>query len=169
MINNTDLVPPTIIHHADCDVENQFFSPERRLNAASISAESYLLVTPIHPEISPASTLPVTPSIHPEIPQPITATPNSKKRTNQPDSPKAYPSVGKIHEYIKGKVMVHGIEDELLTTKFYDYIELLQRMHKDFKPMAGPSIPSEVSFPMNLPACMNSNGKRRIHWRKKRK
>jgi hypothetical protein len=96
--------------------ETQPFSPEPRLTIAS-------------------TTLLLTPSIPPEMPQPITATPTSKKRTNQPVSPDAYPSVGKIHEYIKGKVMMHGIEDELLTTKFYDYIELLQRMHKDFKPI----------------------------------
>jgi hypothetical protein len=116
----SDLLPPaTIIHNQgprdvkiknnemetdieiETETETQPFSPEPRLFCAS-------------------NTLLVTPSIHPELPQPITASPTSNKRTsNQPDSPSGFPS--------------------------------------------------EVSSPMNMPACKNSNGKRHLHWRRKRK
>jgi hypothetical protein len=172
----SDLLPPaTIIHNQPRDVEiemetdveieiemeTQPFSPDHQVTVAS-------------------STLLLTPSIHQEIPQPITATPTSKKQSRdvdiemetdvermetetpsiqlepppitsttpntshtnqpvsfQPDSPDAYPSVHKIHEYyVKRKVMEHGIlSHDLLTFNFYEKMKLLQRMHMHFEPI----------------------------------
>ena len=144
-----EIVPPaTIIHHQPCDIEI-----ENNQMETDVEIENIPETQPFSPEprfTIVSNTLLLTPSVHPEIRQPITATPTSKKRTNQPDSPDAYPSVVKIHEYIKGKVMMHGIEDELLTTKFFDYIGLLQRMHKDFKPIVcqfGSNLKNAYVFP----------------------
>jgi hypothetical protein len=134
----SDLLPSaTIIHNqprdikiennemeTDVEIENenenetQPFSPEPRLFVAS----NTLLVR--------------TPSIHPETPQPITTTPKSNKRTNQPDSSSGFPSVVTIHEYIKQKVMEHGISHKLFTIKLIDYMKFLQRMHRNlFEPI----------------------------------
>jgi hypothetical protein len=110
----SDLLPPaTIIHNQPRDVEI-----ENNQMETDVEIENIPETQPFSPEPRlkiVSNTLLLTPSVHPEIRQPITATPTSKKRTNQPDSPDAYPSVLKIHEYIKGKVMMHGIEDEILT------------------------------------------------------
>jgi hypothetical protein len=80
-----------------------------------------------------------SPSIQLEPPPPIATTPNKMHSTNQPvfqpDSPDAYPSVEKIHEYIRRKVMQHGISHELLTFKFNEHVKLLQRMYSNFEPI----------------------------------
>jgi hypothetical protein len=52
-----------------------------------------------------------------------------------PDSPDFKLPVNVCHEYIKRKVLQHGIGQELLTSKFYDCIEQLQRIHVNFDPI----------------------------------
>ena len=52
-----------------------------------------------------------------------------------PDSPDFKLPVNVCHEYIKRKVLQHGIGQELLTSKFYDCIEQLQRIHRNFDPI----------------------------------
>ena len=52
-----------------------------------------------------------------------------------PDSPDFKLPVNACHEYIKRKVLQHGIGQELLTSKFHDCIEQLQRIHRNFDPI----------------------------------
>jgi hypothetical protein len=129
----SDLLPPaTIIHNQPRDIEIENNEME-----TDVEIENQTETQPFAPEPQltvACNTLLLTPSIHPETPQAITATP-TKRTSNKPDSPSGFPSVVTIHEYIKQKVMQHGISHELLTVKFIEYMKFLQRMHRNFEPI----------------------------------
>jgi hypothetical protein len=52
-----------------------------------------------------------------------------------PDSPDFKLPVNACHEYIKRNVLQYGIGQEVLTSKFYECINQLQRIHRNFDPI----------------------------------
>jgi hypothetical protein len=122
---SNDINPPAAsdFFHVDASNESPNTNPELSTRPTPIDCCVFI---PLNP-----NPLPLNPTIDCCVPITIT----NAMPTTMPDSPDAVLSVEKIHEYIKGKVKQNGIAQELLTSKFYTYIKLLQRIHMNFDPI----------------------------------
>jgi hypothetical protein len=124
---SNDLVNLPASEFISVDCPNDSLNPNTEVPTRPTPIDCCVLISspPLHPAESNPNHLPLNPTIDccvPTIP-------------TMPDSPDAYLSVNKIHEYIKRKVMQHGISDELLTIKFSAMVKILQCIHRNFEPI----------------------------------